>query len=140
MSAKQGSERSYLSQRLEDSDFKKEFDRESLAMNLAGQILLAMEDDGISKADLAAMLGCSRAYVTKMLRGDYNPTIHKISDIAGALGRRVRFQFDALKIEEFRPMVTNVPSVRTPRPRIHWSDDDHSGAETDCRVSEEVAA
>jgi transcriptional regulator with XRE-family HTH domain len=49
-------------------------------------ILVAMEDQGISRAELAQRLGLSKARISQLLGGNSNMTIGTLSDIAFALG------------------------------------------------------
>lgn len=49
-------------------------------------ILVAMEDQGVSKAELAQRLGKSKARISQLLGGSTNMTIGTLADIAFALG------------------------------------------------------
>jgi transcriptional regulator with XRE-family HTH domain len=49
-------------------------------------ILVAMEDQGVSKAELAQRLGKSKARISQLLGGSSNMTIGTLADIAFALG------------------------------------------------------
>lgn len=132
---------SYLADRLADPAFRKEFDREALSTEFASQVLLVMEQEGISKARLAEMLDCSRAYVTKLLRGDSNPTLHTLADLAGALNRRVRLQFDEAAIEDAFSKVNVVAShTRVNVTKLRFSLDADVVLPWTCRDAEEVAA
>lgn len=48
-----------------------------------------MDEQGVSKAELARRLGTSRAYVTKLLGGDANFTLQTMTRVAMALGAAV---------------------------------------------------
>ena len=48
-------------------------------------ILVAMEDQGVSKAELAQRLGKSKARISQLLGGSSNMTIGTLADIAFAL-------------------------------------------------------
>lgn len=48
-----------------------------------------MDEQGVSKAELARRLGTSRAYVTKFLGGDANFTLQTMTRVAMALGGAV---------------------------------------------------
>ena len=48
-----------------------------------------MEEQKVSRAELARRLGTSRAYVTKLLGGNANFTLHTMTKIAMALGATV---------------------------------------------------
>ncbi|HVG10950.1 MAG TPA: helix-turn-helix transcriptional regulator [Thermoanaerobaculia bacterium] len=48
-----------------------------------------MEEQGVSRAELARRLGTSRAYVTKLLGGNANFTLQTMAKVAMALGAAV---------------------------------------------------
>jgi len=48
-----------------------------------------MDEKGMSQADLARELGVSRAYVTRLFHGTFNPTVETLVKVALALGARV---------------------------------------------------
>jgi len=48
-----------------------------------------MDEQGISRAELARRLGTSRAYVTKLLGGNANFTLQTMTKVAMALGAAV---------------------------------------------------
>jgi len=48
-----------------------------------------MEEQNVSRAELARRLGTSRAYVTKLLGGNANFTLQTMSKVAMALGSQV---------------------------------------------------
>lgn len=62
-------------------------------VELSEQIYLAMEQQGVSNAELARRLGKSRAYITKVLQGNVNFTIESLVKIARALDHKFDFQF-----------------------------------------------
>ncbi|WP_396216491.1 multiprotein-bridging factor 1 family protein [Gemmatimonas sp.] len=133
--------RSYLADRFTDPDFRKQFDREALVSEFAAQVLLVMEDEGYSKAQLASLLKCSRAYVTKLLRGDSNPTLHTLADLAGALNRRVRLQFDeAVTDDVFSNAEAVSTTARVNITRLTWNGQQPIDLSPYCKNSEEVAA
>ncbi len=62
-------------------------------LEISEQIYLAMEQQGVSNAELARRLGKSRAYITKVLQGNVNFTIESLVKIARALDHKFGFQF-----------------------------------------------
>ncbi|MBB3170150.1 helix-turn-helix domain-containing protein [Simiduia aestuariiviva] len=56
-----------------------------ILMEVAYMIQAAMDHKGMAKTELANELGCSRAYLTKALRGDNNFSISSLSKMAKAL-------------------------------------------------------
>jgi cyanate lyase len=63
------------------------FQQERLILGLAEAICAVMEEQGVSKAELAARLGKSRAFVTQLLDGRANMTLRTVSDVFLALGK-----------------------------------------------------
>lgn len=69
-----------------------EYQFEKAVVDLTEQLCEIMEAKGISRADLARQLGKSRAWVTKVLRGDQNLTLKTITDIFWELGYAARVE------------------------------------------------
>lgn len=59
--------------------------REDLIIDITEDILIIMEDKGISKADLSRALGKSRSFVSQTLSGARNMTLKTLSDICYTL-------------------------------------------------------
>lgn len=66
------------------------FAREGLIYNVTEDLLVLMEQQGVSKKELARRLGRSRSYVTQLLSGTRNMTLGTLSDICFALGTEPR--------------------------------------------------
>jgi len=62
-------------------------------LELSEQIFQAMENKGVSEAELSRRLGVSRAYVNKVLQGDTNFTIETLVKIGIALNCEFKFEF-----------------------------------------------
>ena len=73
----------------EGKEFSKAEDRayarEDLVYNVTEDILVALEDLGINKQELARKLGKSKSHVTQLLSGARNMTLGTLSDICFAL-------------------------------------------------------
>jgi len=63
-----------------------EFRLEELILDFTEKIVQKMEEENISRAELARRLGVSRAFVTKLLNGNPNLTIKTMMSIADVLG------------------------------------------------------
>lgn len=68
-----------------------QFKAEEHKLSLALAFNQYMKKLGWNNADLARELGTSRAYITKIMRGDQNLSIDKITEIADALGADAHF-------------------------------------------------
>jgi transcriptional regulator with XRE-family HTH domain len=91
----------------------KEYQRERLAIEITELISHLMDEQGVSRAELASRLGKSRAYVTKLLRHGSNLTVQTISDVFHALGRSLRVVDRPLSVSSPALTVTDEP---TPKP------------------------
>ena len=93
-------------------DRMKNFQRERLEMEITELICQLMEQQGITRADLAKRLGKSRPYITKMLGSGTNLTVKTISDIFFALGRSLRVVDRPLSITSPRLLVLEIHHER----------------------------
>ena len=59
---------------------------EGLALRIAEQAVRLMKEKGISRSQLASLMGVSKAYVTKILNAPPNLTLRTIAALALALG------------------------------------------------------
>lgn len=64
-----------------------------LCLDLAKNIEILMTQQNLSNVELAEKLGCSKSYVTKLLRGDENLSIKTLAKIAIALDAEINAVF-----------------------------------------------
>jgi len=82
-----------LRQFIEENQHTPEFEVEGLLLDLNAQISSAMQVHDVSRSELAARLGTSRAYVTKLLDGQENMTLKTLVRVANALEMKVDAKF-----------------------------------------------
>lgn len=63
---------------LQDSEYRKEFGSESAKLEMAAAFVRAREVMNMTQSDLADRAGTSQAYISRLERGDANPTIGNI--------------------------------------------------------------
>jgi transcriptional regulator with XRE-family HTH domain len=68
-----------------DEASRKILEQEGLIFHVTECVAEAMQEKGITKAELAARLGRSRAYVTQLLNGTANMTLKTIADVFTAM-------------------------------------------------------
>jgi transcriptional regulator with XRE-family HTH domain len=73
------------------ADGKRLFEQECAIMEITELICAMMEQEGVSRSELAKRIGKTKGYVSQLLDGSANMTVRTISDILGALGRKVHF-------------------------------------------------
>ena len=67
-----------------------DFQRERVMLDATETVCRLMQEQGVSRAELASRLGKSRAHVTQLLSGRTNMTLRTLSDVLCALGRSLR--------------------------------------------------
>jgi transcriptional regulator with XRE-family HTH domain len=88
---------------------QREFAEERLIVDAAEEIWTAMEHEGISKSDVARILGKSKAYVTQVLSGSRNMTLRTFATIAHILGYEVEVSLKRRTSEaEWKPLTDAV--------------------------------
>ena len=89
---------------------------EERAVFVATEVLSRIMDErGLTKADLARMLGTSRANVTTLLSGQRNMTIRTFARLAALLGMRVDMRPEPIRKEEFVNTLERVVHPRQTR-------------------------
>ena len=63
--------------------------QEELILEVTEMLSTALEESGVSQAELARRLGKSKGFVSQLFAGGRNVTLRTISDVADALGVRV---------------------------------------------------
>ncbi len=66
-----------------------EFYAEELILDLTEQVIVAMKELGVNRTELAARMGVSKAFITKLLRGNTNITLRTMASLARSLGCNV---------------------------------------------------
>jgi transcriptional regulator with XRE-family HTH domain len=72
--------------------FERELYAEELILDLTEQIVAAMKELGVNRTELAARMGVSKAFVTKLLRGNTNITLKTMASLARSLGCNVNIK------------------------------------------------
>ena len=95
---------------IQDAQRHRVFEQESLALEATEVIATLLKEQNLNRADLAKRIGKSKAYVTQLMSGSRNMTLHTFADLAFVLGCRV----------ELKPsMLEKSPEVIVYRNEIH---------------------
>jgi transcriptional regulator with XRE-family HTH domain len=89
-----------------------EFLLEMVKLAFAEELCRLLEEQGVSRGQLAERLGTSRAYITRILRTDYNLTAETMVKVALALDARVVLSLQSQK-------TATVPAVAVPPRAVH---------------------
>ena len=90
--------------------------QERLILDVTEALAGALEDGGVTRAELARRLGRTPGFVTQVLGGGRNLTLRTIADIAGALSRQPSFELSCEPKSESQWTHENWRwTLRTPR-------------------------
>lgn len=78
-----------INESLQDPVYRRKFEQEFLAFAATELICTLMKKQKSSRVDLAKKIGKSKAFVTQVLSGSRNMTMHTFADFAFALGHKV---------------------------------------------------
>ncbi|MCX6605249.1 MAG: helix-turn-helix transcriptional regulator [Acidobacteria bacterium] len=73
-----------------DRENQRLFEREALTLDASELVIGLMKEQGVTRAQMAEMLGTSRAHISQLLNGSRNMTLVTLTDLAAALGQRVQ--------------------------------------------------
>jgi transcriptional regulator with XRE-family HTH domain len=90
----------WLQANLQDPEFQRLYAREELIEDFLGAVEEAMQQQGVSRSDLANRLGCKPANITQIMRRTRNLTASTMVDIAFALGLRLQLQVEPAQSED----------------------------------------
>jgi len=79
----------WFEEKLVEFENDPEFLTGELLLEINEQLCRLMEEQGVSRAQLAKRLGCSRAHITQILNGMPNISLQKLVRLADALEARV---------------------------------------------------
>ena len=98
----------------QDAENRRIFEQESLATEATELIAGLMKEGDVNKADLARKIGKSKAFVTQLLGGSRNMTMHTLADLAFGLGYRINLE--AIPVEGADNDQLGIPMNRSRRP------------------------
>lgn len=90
--------------------------QEELILDITEALSKALEEEGVTKTELAKRLGKTKGFVSQILAGGRNLTLRTIADVADALGRSVHIQCE--KPQQVEQVEREAKVVRL----VAWSD------------------
>ncbi len=87
---------SRLREGLKDPEFKRHYDEERQALQLAMKITALREQKGLSQQQLAKLMGTSQQAISRIESGEYEGfTLKTLEKVAAATGMKVKIDFVA---------------------------------------------
>jgi transcriptional regulator with XRE-family HTH domain len=88
--------KSHIEKLISNREGMRLYQQERLILDTTEQICEVMEEQGISRTELANQLGKSKAFISQLLNGSHNMTLRTLSDVFVALGLAVHVDAGSL--------------------------------------------
>ena len=83
----------YLNRKLDDPEFKKEWDALETEYQIMHEMMKARIEAGMTQKELSEKTGINQSNLSRIERGTGNPSIATLERIAAALGKKVSISF-----------------------------------------------
>jgi len=109
---------------VENPEHMRLFQQERAILEVTDLLESALQDQGVSRSEFAALLGKTKGWVTQLLDGEGNKTIRTVSDAFAVLGQEFRCFYGPIQISHKaarRPAPTHIRirgKTPTPNPNI----------------------
>ena len=87
-------QKTILDEYMDDPEFVQTFAQEEFILEITERICEIMQQDNVSRTELACRLGCTKGNITQLLGGGRNLTVRRIADIFRVLGYRPRITWE----------------------------------------------
>ena len=85
--------RNYLNRQLQRPSFKAEWDALQPELTIAQAMLDARKESGLTQKQLSERTGIAQADISKLERGNANPSLRTLQRLAAGMGMNVRIEF-----------------------------------------------
>ena len=85
--------RNYLNEQLRRPSFKAEWDALQPELTIAQAMLDARKESGLTQKQLSERTGIAQADISKLERGNANPSLRTLQRLAAGMGMNVKIEF-----------------------------------------------
>ena len=86
----------YRQKKLQDSEFKKEYDALESEFDIIQAMIDARKQSGLTQKELAERTGINQADISKLENGTANPSIRTLRRLADGMGMKMKLVFEPL--------------------------------------------
>lgn len=83
----------FFEEQMKDPEFKREYDALENEFSIAEAIIHARAEAGLTQKELSAKTGIYQADISKMERGNGNPSLRTLKRLAEGLGMKLKIEF-----------------------------------------------
>ena len=84
---------SYLKQKLEDADVRREYEAMEPEFAIVQAMIDARKASGLTQKELSDKTGITQADISRLERGNANPSLQTLRRLAAGMGMRVNIEF-----------------------------------------------
>ena len=85
--------RNYLNRQLQRPSFKADWDTLQPELTIAQAMIDARKESGLTQKQLSERTGIAQADISKLERGNANPSLRTLQRLAAGMGMNVRIEF-----------------------------------------------
>lgn len=85
--------RNYLNEQLQRPSFKDEWDALQPELTIAQAMIDARKESGLTQKQLSERTGIAQADISKLERGNANPSLRTLQRLAAGMGMNVKIEF-----------------------------------------------
>ena len=85
--------RDFLNEQLQDAEFKAEYDALEPEFTIIQAMIDARKNSGLTQKQLSERTGIAQADISKLERGNANPSLRTLRRLAAGLDMRLRLEF-----------------------------------------------
>lgn len=85
--------RNYLNEQLKRPSFKAEWDALQPELTIAQAMIDARKESGLTQKQLSERTGIAQADISKLERGNANPSLRTLQRLAAGMGMNVKIEF-----------------------------------------------
>ena len=85
---------SYLNEKLKDPEFARMWEEEQPEIMVSVAVMSARKEEGLTQEDLAKATGLKQNAISRVERGETNPTLATLQKIAEGLNRKLVIAFE----------------------------------------------
>jgi len=88
----------YKKLKMQDKEFKEEYDKLGPEYEIISALIKARKEQNITQVELAKRAHTDQAHISRLERGNYNPSLNFLKRIADGLNMDIHISFEPKKI------------------------------------------
>lgn len=84
---------SYLAEKMKNPEFKKEYEALEPEFSIMQAMIDARRESGLTQKQLAEKTGITQADISKLERGNANPSLRTLQRLAAGMGMQIKIEF-----------------------------------------------